>query len=114
LKPVAELMGAKFVGIESPNLHMTDRGIDNAYSETILRTNWSQDSLFLVSAGVSAAVIIDRLYDELPNNFYFDCGSMWDAFVGIGGQREWRQELYNNPTELERWKHDNTNGKQRG
>ncbi|MDB4786231.1 hypothetical protein OAG36_00705 [bacterium] len=118
LEPVAELLHTRdFVGVTSPNLHMTSDGIDFAVSVVqslnINNAPNPSDTLYLVSAGVSAAIIIDKLYDKFPDNYYFDCGSMWDAFVGIGGQRTWRTELYNNETNWEQWKNDNLNGKQR-
>jgi len=103
----------RFVLIPSPNLHMKNNGIEKCV-ETVLggisqRRSSTEDALYLISAGVSAAVIIDRLYQVLPNNFYFDCGSIWDAFVGIGGQREWRADLYASPERLEQWKRKNLN-----
>ncbi len=99
------------ISINSPNLHLEEEGIEDAVVRAMAGRN--DHSVFLVSAGVSAPIIIDRLYDSYLNSFFFDCGSIWDAFVGIGGQREWRAKLYENPEALERWKHDNLNGKPR-
>lgn len=94
-----------FIEIESPNLHKTSNGVDNAVRDAIRR---GIQGLYLVSAGVSAAVIIDKLHDEIPKSWFIDCGSIWDAFVGIGGQREWRAKLYKDPVALAAWKWRNT------
>jgi len=106
-----------FVEISSPNLHLEKGGIERAVAEAkkysvIYRTRMrsKKECVYLVSAGVSAAVIIDQLHD-MGEIYAIDCGSIWDAFVGIGEQREWRQKLYANPTEWEQWKNDNLTGK---
>lgn len=99
MKDILQL--SAFVGISSPNLHMQPGGIDDVVGRV---KKYGQPGLYLVSAGVSAAVIIDRLHDYFPSSIFFDCGSMWDAFVGIGGQREWRAKLYADPVALTEWK----------
>ncbi|GAG77896.1 unnamed protein product, partial [marine sediment metagenome] len=103
-----------FVQISSPNLHLEfkqDRkrlsGIDWAVEDAL---EYGKPAVYLVSAGVSAAVIIDRLHDEIPDSFFIDCGSIWDAFVGIGEQREWRANLYDNPIALAEWEGRNLYG----
>lgn len=99
------------IPISSPNLHLKgpkddiENAVDRAYAVA------TSGAVFLVSAGVSAALIIDQLYSLMPFAFFFDCGSMWDAFVGIGMQRGWRAELYRDPKQVERWKNDNLYGK---
>lgn len=95
-----------FVEIPTPNLHMETNGIEDAVE---VASGYGRPGLYLVSAGVSAAIIIDRLHDEIPNSFFMDCGSIWDAFVGIGGQRTWRSILYNDPVKLKQWKKENLN-----
>lgn len=94
--------------IASPNLHMEPFGIQEVVGR-VLRSR-VKDAVYLVSAGVSAAVIIDRLCTAGIRATFMDCGSIWDAFVGIGGQREWRAELYADPAKLEAWKHTNLTG----
>ena len=99
---------ADFIAISSPNLHQESDGIEGAVLRAASRLKrLPQGSICLVSAGVSAAIIIDRLYEQLPQHFYWDSGSVWDAFVGIGGQREWRANLYDDPQSLEEWKRKN-------
>ena len=97
-----------YIKISCPNLHLEEGGIERAVENA---QHYGQSAVYLVSAGMSAALIIDQLWGTIPNSFFIDCGSIWDAFVGIGAQREWRKKLYDNPAELERWKHDNLYGK---
>lgn len=102
LEPMQDILRLrKFIGVDSPNLHMQPGGIEAAVRKT---KQCGQPGIYLVSAGVSAAVIIDQLHDEIPNSFFIDCGSIWDAFCGIGGQRQWRADLYAKPEALEAWK----------
>ncbi len=91
--------------IPTPNLHM-----NSEYLEWVTTRNVGKWKTILVSAGVSAPIIIDRMYETYPDNFYIDCGSIWDAFVGIGGQRQWRADLYQNPKALQAWKRKNIYG----
>jgi hypothetical protein len=106
-----DFLGCKhFVEVSSPNLHLQENGIENAVAEA---KRYGKPATYLVSAGMSAPLIIDQLYDEVPSSFFLDCGSIWDAFVGIGGQREWRAKLYSNPIRLEQWKHDNICGREK-
>lgn len=93
---------AVFVPIETPNLHLKPLGIDNAVRRAL---ESGVKGMYLISAGVSAAAIIDQLHDELTeHSWLIDCGSIWDAFAGIGGQRGWRAELYADPVKWEAWK----------
>lgn len=92
-----------FVEIPTPNLHLEPDKIDIAVNQARL----CGEGLVLVSAGVSAAVIIDKLHGTIGNSQVIDCGSIWDAFVGIGGQRQWRADLYSSPQKLEAWKRSN-------
>lgn len=96
-----------FVEIGSPNLHLEPNGIERAVEQA---KAYGQPAAYLVSAGVSAAVIIDMLHDAIPNSFFIDCGSIWDAFVGIGEQRTWRKTLYTHPSKYRRWLKKNLEG----
>ena len=100
----------RFVPISTPNLHREPGGIDRAVEDSLA---YAGQAVYLVSAGVSAAVIIDRLYAAKAGSWFIDCGSIWDAFAGIGGQRAWRAKLYHSPHRLEAWKLDNLEGKHR-
>ena len=109
LKGLDFLQYKNFVEISSPNLHLEPNGIERAVEEAV--THYSPGTIYLVSAGVSAAVIIDKLHDITPKSFKFDCGSIWDAFVGIGAQREWRANLYADEKAYEIWVRRNITGK---
>lgn len=101
-----------FVEISTPNLHMEEGGIHRAKCQTMDWLRGAQPGkVVLVSAGVSAAVIIHILYESCPSHFYLDCGSIWDGFVRIGGQRQWRADLYGDQRRYERWLKDNLEGK---
>ncbi len=102
------------VVITSPNLHLEKDGIDRAVESALTFNKGREGSLFLVSAGVSAAVIIDRIHDNVmaSKGWCLDMGSVWDAFVGIGGQREWRKNLYADKVRYELWLRDNLHGKE--
>jgi len=112
LRPFAKgtLKCQRFIEISTPNLHLEEGGIDRTV-ENILKH--PVKGHYLISAGVSAAVIIDRIHDKIPYSWFIDCGSIWDAFVGIGGQRQWRAELYADKEKYNQWLKDNLEGKQR-
>jgi hypothetical protein len=96
------------IEIPSPNYHLEldgPAGLSRVHH--VLRHLTLQPLMFVVSAGMSAAILIDHLYDLYPRSSFMDCGSIWDAFVGIGCQREWRRRLYADPTELIEWKRKN-------
>ncbi len=97
-----------FFEISSPNLHMEKNGINQTVRDIL---DAPVDGVYLVSAGVSAAIIIDRVYDHLPNSWFIDCASIWDAFVGIGGQRQWRADLYADEEKYQEWLNANLHGK---
>lgn len=96
-----------FIEVSSPNQHMDEKGLADVIKQC---TKIRGKHLFLVSAGISAALIIDAVYDANPEATFFDCGSMWDAFVGIGCQREWRRQLYMDPDKLKEWRRKNLHG----
>ena len=98
-----------FVEVSTPNLHLEDGGIDRAVKDVLEYLNQAKRShAVLVSAGVSAAVIIDRVHGRHEVRHYLiDCGSIWDAFAGIGGQRQWRAELYADPERYRKWIREN-------
>lgn len=107
LRGLEFLRPRRFIQIATPNLHLEPNGIERAVAEA---RRFGKRAVYLVSAGVSAAVIIDQLHDAIPRAWLIDCGSIWDAFVGIGGQREWRAKLYADPEAWEEWKRKNLTG----
>ena len=108
LAPLVVYLKGSLIPISTPNLHQEDHGVDSVVSYFGPMFGVFQKSrIVLLSAGVSAAIIADRLYELYPQHTYFDCGSIWDAFVGIGGQRQWRADLYADPEKLQAWKDKN-------
>ncbi|MFA5376314.1 MAG: hypothetical protein WC455_11270 [Dehalococcoidia bacterium] len=99
---------AGFIEIHGPNFHLDSAGISRVVQES--KQNYAPCTVFVVCAGLSAALIISELWKEMPDCTFLDCGSIWDAFVGIGGQREWRARLYANPEDLGYWKKRNLMG----
>lgn len=100
-----------YVVTSTPNLHREAGGIERVVAA--IRDCWDgRCKLVLVSAGVSAAVILDALHDEAMDRgvSLLDVGSVWDAFAGLGGQRLWRADLYAHPEKLAAWKHSMTTG----
>ncbi len=60
--------------------------------------------VYLISAGMPATLIAQAIHQSFSEVFALDLGSMWDAFVGIGAQRGWRRELYQDPGKYQDWK----------
>lgn len=86
------------------NFHMIDGGIDTVVSDILY---FSKPGVYLFSCGMSDAVMISKLHGKIPGAFLIDCGSIWDAFLGIGGQREWRAQLYQDPKKWIAWLQQN-------
>tara|TARA_R110000824_G_scaffold172434_1_gene350287 strand:- start:19855 stop:20625 length:771 start_codon:yes stop_codon:yes gene_type:complete len=91
------------VPIVTPNLHLKPGEVENAAQAAVETLQRDGRRICLVSAGVSAAVLIDRMWELWPRCVYFDCGSIWDAFVGMGEQRQWRADLYSTPITHRAW-----------
>ncbi len=98
----------KFIPVKFPDFHLDQEGMDDAVKQC---REYGKPAVYLFAAGMSSAMMIAELHDTIPKSFFIDVGSIFDAFVGIGGQREWREKLYANPEKLEKWKHDNLYGK---
>lgn len=86
-------------GYHVPNL-------DGCNSLDYLETRLSQfegcssNIAFLFCMGLGAIPLIMRLRKKMPEATFIDLGSVLDVFVGLGGERGWRRELYSNPDKL--------------
>jgi hypothetical protein len=111
LRPFAPELGARaFVPVSTPNLHHEPGGIGRA-ADAVEDALAGRPGVVLVSAGVSAAVLVDKVWDFSDGGVWaIDCGSVWDGFVGIGAQRQWRADLYADPARWERWRRKNLEG----
>lgn len=85
-----------FVEISYPNCHPE---VERAANEAL---NFD-GNVFLISAGMPAALIAQRIHAARPDAFALDLGSVWDAFVGIGRQRGWRAEIYASQAAYDSW-----------
>lgn len=71
----------------------------NKYSQKVL--DYGRPAAYIFSAGFAAAPLIANLHGKIPNSWFLDLGSIWDCFTGIGEQRGWRRELYQ---DLDKWR----------
>ncbi len=68
--------------------------------ETICAERTRYPCIALFCCGLSAIPLILRLRRLQPEGIYIDLGSVLDIFVGLGGERGWRREMYDNPDKL--------------
>ena len=80
-----------FVEIPKLNVYMEENWLER-YVKKIL--DYGKPAVYIFSAGFAAAPLIGKLHGKIPNSWFLDLGSIWDAFVGIGNQRGWRAALY--------------------
>lgn len=107
LQPAYEKLGFySFVPTPSPDLHLFPHAMQSA-AITAAETD---AEVYVLSCGISAAIIGDMLYKGRPEATIIDCASIWDAFAGIGGQRTWRAKLYENEEKHLQWIDRNLNG----
>ncbi len=94
--------------------HFIELSYPNCYPEieTVAdaAVSYGKEGVYLISAGLPAALLAQKIYSRVSHSFVLDVGSIWDAFVGIGAQRGWRAELYSQPDRWEEWKAANLQG----
>lgn len=97
LRRLEFLRYSEFIELSYPNCYPE---IEDAARRAIaLGSGW----VHLISAGLPAALLAQRIHAAVPDAFALDLGSVWDAFVGIGAQRGWRSELYADPKRYAAW-----------
>ena len=106
LKGLHFLNPKKIITIPDNDFHLDEEGMNKVVKECI---DYWKPSVYLFSTGISAAIMIGKLHNKIPKSWFIDCGSIWDCFVGTGGQREWRAKLYKDPKLLKEWKDKNLN-----
>ena len=89
------------------NFHVETRAIKTMVNDIL---EFGKPGVYLFSVGMSDAVMISELHGKMKDSFLIDVGSMWDAFVGMGGNRTWRQELYKDPKKWVEWVTKNLDG----
>ena len=92
-----------FYEIGYPNCY-TDGTLQKA-GDDILKDK--KPGVYIIAAGIPAILLAQRLHNQIPNSWFIDMGSIWDTFVGIGGQRPTRRHLYSHPEEYAKWREDN-------
>ena len=100
LKGLHFLKPKKIITILDNDFHLHEDKMNEVVEECI---SYGKPSVYLFSAGISAAIMIGRLHGKIPESWFIDVGSMWDAFLGIGGQREWRADLYKDTSKWLEW-----------
>ena len=56
--------------------------------------------VYLVCAGLGAIPLILRLAEQRRRSTFLDLGSVFDVFAGLGAERGWRSEIYQDPDRL--------------
>jgi len=92
-----------FIEIGYPNC-WTDGTFDAAVESALA---YAKPGVYIIAAGIPAALLAQRLHGKIPDSFFLDLGSIWDGFCGIGGQRPFRRELYAHPEVYKKWREDN-------
>src|SRR3990167_3275043 len=93
-----------FIEIPKIDVYLENQWLEK-YAGKIIEYN--KPAVYLYSAGFAAAPLIARVHGLIPNSFHLDVGSIWDCFPGIGDQRGWRKELYDDPPRWEEWIQNN-------
>jgi len=91
----------KFIEVGYPNCYTE---LDRVYRECL---EYGKSGVYLVAMGLPATLLVQKLHGRILNSFFLDLGSIWDAFVGIGGQRGFRQELYADKEKYKQWREAN-------
>lgn len=92
------------IPVTTPDFHLDIDGIANTVRRVLEEADGigNEDAVFLFAAGLSSALMITQLHGKIKQPM-IDIGSIFDAFVGIGGQREWRAKLYNDKLLHRQW-----------
>ncbi len=85
----------KFIEIDYPNCFYQLEDVTKQILE------YGKEGIYIFACGIPAALFIQAVHGKIPNSWFIDLGSIWDGFVGIGGQRPTRREFYKYP---EQWR----------
>jgi len=89
----------KFIEISYPNCYL-DGTLDKACLKAI---DHGKPGVYILACGIPAILLAQRLHNKIKDSWFIDMGSIWDTFVGIGGQRPTRAHLYSHPKEYKEW-----------
>lgn len=122
LKPLIDVLKTKNLCIISNKMlrnlsflnydHFIEIDYPNCFSQldeiTQKVLDYSKEGVYLFACGIPATLFVQKLHGKISNSWFLDLGSIWDGFVGIGGQRPARRELYENPEKWKDWYKKNT------
>ena len=69
--------------------------------------DYGKEGIYLFACGIPASLFVQAVHGKIPNSWFLDLGSIWDGFVGIGGQRATRREFYLHPETWHEWVNKN-------
>lgn len=91
----------KFIEIDYPNCFHQVEDVAKQILE------YGKEGVYIFACGVPASLFIQAVHGKIPNSWFIDFGSIWDGFVGIGGQRPTRREFYLHPETWLEWVNTN-------
>jgi hypothetical protein len=101
LKGLTFLDYDKFIEIGYPNCY---EELDRVVAEIL---EYGKEGIYLFACGIPATLFVQALHGKIPNSWFLDLGSIWDGFVGIGGQRPTRRDFYLQPDTWLEWVNKN-------
>lgn len=103
LRGLTFLKYKKFFEIGYPNCYL-DGSFQKAKDDVV---EFGKPGVYLIAAGIPAALMAQHIHKNVADATVIDTGSIWDGFVGIGGQRSFRHELYQDEAAWQAWAHKN-------
>ena len=94
----------KFVEVGYPNAF---QDMQRAVKECL---EYGKAGIYIFACGIPAALFVQALHGKIKDSWFLDLGSIWDGFVGIGGQRATRREFYLHPEDWLKWVNKNLAG----
>lgn len=91
LKGLTFLNYDHFIEIDYPNCY------SNLEETTKEILEYGKEGVYIFACGIPASLFVQSVHGKIPNSWFIDFGSIWDGFVGIGGQRPTRREFYLHP-----------------
>lgn len=101
LKGLTFLNYDKFIEIDYPNCFHQLEDVTKQILE------YGKEGVYLFACGIPASLFVQAVHGKIPNSWFLDLGSIWDGFVGIGGQRPTRREFYLHPETWIEWVNQN-------
>lgn len=83
---------AEFIEIPGKNCYKVRQEIIEKCLE--IHKHLGDGAVYLFSAGPATIVLIIRLSELMPSNFFIHCGSIWDPFLGIKSRKYMKSARY--------------------